>query len=67
VVQRIVHMDSHIIPPTNITNLFRDQLAGVAKKDKVSIRVGVRALIWAIWNIQNNFIFNNAQSTSFMQ
>jgi hypothetical protein len=32
---RLVHMAFNIIPPTNITNLFGNLLAGVAKKDKV--------------------------------
>jgi hypothetical protein len=47
--------------------LFGNWLAGVEKKDKVQIRVGFYALLCAIWNIQNDYIFNNAKSTSFMQ
>jgi hypothetical protein len=60
-------MAFNIIPPTNITNLFGNWLAGVAKKDKAQIRVGVCALLWAIWNIRNDYIFNNAKSSSFME
>jgi hypothetical protein len=33
-------------------------LNGVAKKDKGHIRVGVCALLWAIWNVRNDFVFN---------
>jgi hypothetical protein len=40
---------------------------GVSKKDKVQIRVGFCALLWVIWNIRNDYIFNNAKSTLFMQ
>jgi hypothetical protein len=66
-VWRIVHMTFSIIPPTSIANLFGNWLVGVSKKDKVQIRVGACALLWAIWNIRNDYIFNNAKSTSFMQ
>jgi hypothetical protein len=62
VVWRIVHMAFNIIPPKNITNLFGNWLAGVVKKDKVQIRVGVCALLWAIWNVRNDYIFNKAKN-----
>jgi hypothetical protein len=54
---RIVCMTFNIPPPSNTTNLFGNWLNGVAKKDKVRIRVGVRALIWAVLNVRNDFIF----------
>ena len=66
-VWRIIFMAFNIHPPTNISNLFGNWLRGVDKKDKVQIRVGVCALLWAIWNIRNDYIFNNAKSSSFMQ
>ena len=66
-VWRIVHMAFNIYPPTSITNLFGNWLRGVTKKLKVQIRVGVCALLSAIWNVRNNYIFNRAQSYSFMQ
>ena len=64
---RIVHMAFNIKPPTDITNLFGNCLRGVSKTEKVQIRVGVCALIWAISNIRNDYIFNRAKKTSFMQ
>jgi hypothetical protein len=67
VVWRIVHMAFNIIPPKNITNLFGNWLAGVVKKDKVQIRVGLCALLWAILNVRNDYIFNKRKTTSFMQ
>ena len=66
-VWRIVHMAFNIYPPKNITNLFGNWLRGVAKKLKAQIRVGVCALLWAIWNVRNDYIFNRAQYLSFLQ
>jgi hypothetical protein len=48
IVWRIVHMSFSISPPKNITNLFRNWLAGVAKKEKAQIRVGACAILWAL-------------------
>ena len=47
-VWRIVHMAFNLKPPNNITHLFGNWLDGVSKTDKVPIRVGVCALLWAI-------------------
>jgi hypothetical protein len=66
-VWRIVHITFSISPPKNIKNLFGNWLAGVPKKEKAYIRVGACALTWAIWRVQNDYIFNNAKSTLFMQ
>ena len=64
---RIVHLAFNIKPPSDITNLFGGWLAGVSKKEKAQIRVGACALLWAMWNIRNDYIFNRAKKTSFMQ
>jgi hypothetical protein len=56
-----------IIPPKNIKNIFVNWLVGVSKIEKAHIRVGACALLWAIWRIRNDYIFNNAKSTSLMQ
>ena len=66
-VWRIVSMALNLQPPTSINNLFGNWLRGVDKSEKVQIRVGVCALLWAIWNIRNDYIFNNAKTFSFMQ
>jgi hypothetical protein len=60
-------MAFNITPPTNITNMFGNWLSWVAKVNKVHIRVGVCTLLWVIWNTRNDYIFNKAKSTSFMQ
>ena len=66
-VWRTVHISFNIQPPTSIANLFGNWLRGVSKEVKAQIRVGVCALLWAIWNTRNDYIFNRAKKTSFMQ
>jgi hypothetical protein len=56
-VWRIVHMTFSIIPPTSIANLFGNWLVGVSKKDKVQIRVGACALLWAHLEHQERLYF----------
>jgi hypothetical protein len=56
-----------ISPPKNITNLFGNWLAGVSEKEKAQIRVGACAMLWALWNVRNDYIFNRAKQNSFMQ
>ena len=66
-VWRVVFMALNIHPPTSVANLFGNWLRGVDKKEKVQIRVGVCAMLWAIWNTRNDVIFNSANISSFMQ
>jgi hypothetical protein len=37
---------------------------GVLKIKKAHIRVGACALLWDIWKIRNDYIFNNVKTTS---
>ena len=53
--------------PKNIKNLFGKWLNGVDKLVKVRIRIGVCALLWAIWNCRNDVVFNKAGSSQFLQ
>jgi hypothetical protein len=53
----VIHMTFGLEPPKNVNNLFRSWLKGIPKKDLIQIRVGVCAIIWGIWNPQNDFIF----------
>ena len=55
---RIVHMTFNITLPTNINTLFGNWLNEIGPKDKDQIRVGVCALLWAMWNVHNDFVFN---------
>jgi hypothetical protein len=43
------------------------QLAGIDKRDVKQIRVGVCAIIWAIWNAQNDKVFNKTRASSILQ
>jgi hypothetical protein len=57
-----------ISPTKNTTNLFGNWLAGVTKKETVQIRVGACAILWDLWNVRNDYIFNREkQKFSFMQ
>jgi hypothetical protein len=47
-----------LAPPKNITNLFGNWLKGIPKNDLIQVRVGVCAVIWALWNTRNDFVFN---------
>jgi hypothetical protein len=64
---RVVHFTFNIPPPTNIKNLFGNWLNGVNKQVKLRVRIGVCALIWAIWNCRNDVIFNKASNAQFLQ
>jgi hypothetical protein len=67
IIWTIVHMALNITPPSSINHLFETWLNGVSKSEKVNIRVGVCALIWTIWHVQNKFIFNESKFSSFLQ
>jgi hypothetical protein len=55
-------MSFGISPPTNVTNLFGNWLYGLDKKKiKSQIRVGICALLCAIWHVRNDFIFNKSK------
>jgi hypothetical protein len=63
VIWRIIHMTFGLAPSKNITNLFGNWLKGIPKKELVQVRVGVCAVIWAIWNTRNDFVFNKLEKT----
>ena len=64
---RLIHFTYSIAPPTNIANMFGNWLAGVDKKIKARIRIGVCAFIWTIWNCRNDIMFNKAGAVHFLQ
>ena len=59
---RIVYMAFSIRPPNDIRNLFGNWLQGVSKKEKVQIRVGVCALLWALWNVRNDYFLQSKEN-----
>jgi hypothetical protein len=64
---RIIHIALNITPPNNITHLFGDWLLGIDKHEKMQIQVGACALLWAIWNTRNDYVFNKTNKISFLQ
>jgi hypothetical protein len=38
----------------------------VNKAEMAQIRVGAPAVLWALWNIRNNYIFNRVKKNLFM-
>jgi hypothetical protein len=53
--------------PKNITNLFKSLLNGLNKRVKSQTRVGVSALLWAIWHVRYDLFFNKSYLPSFEQ
>jgi hypothetical protein len=60
-------MALNLTPPLNINHLFGTWLTGVPNTEKVHIRVGTCAILWAIWHVRNDFIFNKSRFPSFLQ
>jgi hypothetical protein len=63
IVWHIIHMSFGLAPPKNIKNLFGNWLTGIPKQDLVNIRVGVCAVLWALWNTRNDVMFNKQKKT----
>jgi hypothetical protein len=61
VIWRIIYMTFGLAQPKNVTNLFGNWLKGISKKDLIQIRVGVCAMIWALWNTRNDYVFNRPE------
>ena len=64
---RSLHVTFNVSPPHSVDHLFEDWLSGVESKIAAHIRVGVCALLWAIWNCRNDVIFNRINITNFLQ
>jgi hypothetical protein len=47
-----------LAPPKYVSTLFGNWLKGIPKIDLIQIRVGVCAVIYAIWNNRNDHVFN---------
>ena len=62
-----VNIVFNITPPNNINTLFGTWLDGIESQTVRHIRVGVCALLWAIWNCSNDLVFNRTTNTHFLQ
>jgi hypothetical protein len=64
---RTIHVAFNVTPPISVTHLFGTWLTGIEPKTVAHIRVGVCALLWAIWNCRNDVAFNRQTITIFLQ
>ena len=64
---RTIQVSFNISPPVNLATLFSSWLDGIEPKIAARIRVGVCALLWAIWNCRNDVVFNRKNITNFLQ
>ena len=62
-----IHIAFNITPPTSINMLFGTWLDGVDSDIARHIRVGVCALLWAVWNCRNDLVFNRTSNIHFLQ
>src|SRR3990170_8450557 len=62
-----VHIAFNITPPNSIHTLFGTWLNGVETNIARHIRIGVCALLWAIWNCRNDMGFNRQTRITFLQ
>jgi hypothetical protein len=67
IVCRLVDVTFGLPHPKNVKNLFCNWLVFIDKKDVKQIRVGVCAIIWALWNTRNDQVFNKPRASSFLQ
>ena len=62
-----IHIAFKINPPVDIESLFGTWLTGVEHTTAARIRIGICALLWAIWNCRNDMIFNRQHTLTFLQ
>jgi hypothetical protein len=67
IIWQIVYMIFNITPPVSIVHMFGTWLNGIVKSEKRNIRVGVCAILNAIWHVRNDFIFNKSCFPTFLQ
>ena len=64
---RLLHFTFNIYPPSNIANMFGTWLNGIDRVTKAHIRIGVAAILWAIWNCRNDLVFNKTNFVHYLQ
>ena len=64
---RSVQISFNITPPSSVGSLFGTWLDGIESDTARHIRVGVCALLWAIWNCRNDLAFNRITTIHISQ
>jgi hypothetical protein len=67
IIWQIVYMAFNITPPVSIAHMFGTWLNGIVKSKKTNIRMGVCAILTAIWHVLNDFIFKKSCLPTFLQ
>ena len=67
VLWQTIHIAFNITPPNSVNTLFGTWLNGIEPDLARHIRVGVCALMWAIWNCRNDLVFNMTTCIHFLQ
>jgi hypothetical protein len=67
IVWRLVHMTFGLPPPKSVANLFGNWFSNLNKKDVKLIKIGVCAIVWALWNARNDHVFNKPKASSLLQ
>ena len=67
IVWRLIHMSFSLAPSKTVTNLFGNWLKGISKLVPKNIRVGVYVVLWTVWNMRNDLVFNKQKSISCLQ
>ena len=67
VLWRTVQIAFNITPPNSVGTLFGTWLDGIEPDTARHIRVGVCALLWAIWNCKNVLTFNRTTTIHLLQ
>ena len=67
VLWRMVQIAFNITPLNSISTLFGMWLIAIEFEMARHIRVGVCALLWAIWNCRNDLVFNRTRNIHFFQ
>ena len=63
----LIHIAFNVHPSISVHMLFGTWLNGVDTHIAKHIRIGICALLWAIWNTRNDMIFNGTTFTNFLQ
>jgi hypothetical protein len=59
----VIQIEPSLYPATSVANIFGHWLDGISNRFRTQIRVGVIALLWALWLCRNNLVFEGKNSS----